>query len=122
MEADAPRGEFGLISWLRPRANRTGRVALGIGDDCGILHWEPGTEQVVTCDMLMDGRHFQLDRDGAEAVGYKALAVNLSDIAAMAAGRSPPWWRSHCPGPARWRSLRVCTRGCCRWPSALGSS
>jgi thiamine-monophosphate kinase len=41
-------------------------------------------EALVTVDMLMDGRHFRLDRDGPEAVGYKALAVNLSDIAAMA--------------------------------------
>ena len=34
--------------------------------------------------MLMDGRHFRLEQDGPEAVGYKALGVNLSDIAAMA--------------------------------------
>jgi thiamine-monophosphate kinase len=85
MSLDPPLGEFGLISWIRQRANPTGRVALGIGDDCGILQWERGSEQVVTCDMLMDGRHFRLDQDGVEAVGYKALGVNLSDIAAMAA-------------------------------------
>jgi thiamine-monophosphate kinase len=39
---------------------------------------------LITTDMLMDGRHFRLDRDGAEAVGYKAMGVNISDIAAMA--------------------------------------
>src|SRR5207245_971685 len=45
----------------------------------------PGADLVVTTDLLMDGRHFRLDRDGPEAVGTKAMAVNLSDIAAMAA-------------------------------------
>ena len=57
---------------------------LGIGDDCAILDVAPGSQLLVTTDMLMDGRHFRLESDGAEAVGYKAMGVNLSDIAAMA--------------------------------------
>ncbi|QEH37001.1 Thiamine-monophosphate kinase [Aquisphaera giovannonii] len=57
---------------------------LGIGDDCAILEPTPGAKLLVTTDMLMDGRHFRLDEDGAEAVGYKAMGVNVSDIAAMA--------------------------------------
>lgn len=85
MTAPPRSGEFDLIRWIRERTPAGGRVALGIGDDCAILHPTPGVELVVTTDMLMDGRHFQLDRDGAKAVGYKAMAVNVSDIAAMAA-------------------------------------
>ena len=79
-----PRGEFGLIAWIRERSKAGGRVPLGIGDDCASLNFSPGAEVLVTTDMLMDGRHFRLAEVGAEAVGYKALAVNLSDIAAMA--------------------------------------
>src|SRR5271166_5399878 len=78
--------EFGLIDWIRRRqggVKRQGTVA-GIGDDCAVLETSPGSKLLVTTDMLMDGRHFQLEIDGPEAVGVKAMGVNLSDIAAMA--------------------------------------
>jgi thiamine-monophosphate kinase len=84
MSSQQPQGEFALIDWIRARSPTTGRTVLGIGDDCALLSLAPGVETLFTTDMLMDGRHFRLDRDGAEAVGYKALGVNLSDIAAMA--------------------------------------
>lgn len=77
-------GEFGLIAWLRERTATSCGTVLGIGDDCAILRPRNGSDWLVTTDMLMDGRHFHLDRDGPEAVGYKALGVNVSDIAAMA--------------------------------------
>ena len=81
-----PGGEFELIRWIRGRTPvADGPIVLGIGDDCALLRPTPGCELVVTTDMLMDGRHFRLDEAGAEAVGRKALGVNLSDIAAMAA-------------------------------------
>jgi thiamine-monophosphate kinase len=79
-------GEFALIDWIRQREGSHGSAwtRLGIGDDCAILGIEGGAEVLVTTDMLMDGRHFRLAEDGPRAVGYKALGVNLSDIAAMA--------------------------------------
>jgi thiamine-monophosphate kinase len=78
--------EFALIEWFRQREeSRASRAAKqGIGDDCAILGLTHGRELLVTTDMLMDGRHFHLAQDGAEAVGHKALGANLSDIAAMA--------------------------------------
>jgi thiamine-monophosphate kinase len=78
--------EFALIDWIRHRAHLKGSTFTkrGIGDDCAILQPSPGCELLVTTDMLMDGRHFRLERDGPAAVGYKAMGVNLSDIAAMA--------------------------------------
>jgi thiamine-monophosphate kinase len=81
-----PSTEFALIDWIRRRARRTAGswTKVGIGDDCAILHIDRPSDVLVTTDMLMDGRHFRLDQDGPEAAGYKALAVNLSDIAAMA--------------------------------------
>jgi thiamine-monophosphate kinase len=79
-----PNGEFSLIEWIRRQTGAGTRTVVGIGDDCALLRPSPGLDWLVTTDMLMDGRHFRLDQDGPEAVGYKALGVNLSDIAAMA--------------------------------------
>ena len=84
-------GEFGLIDWIRRQESERAIdswTRVGIGDDCAILAVGEGTgagsDLLITTDMLMDGRHFHLDPDGAEGVGYKAMGVNLSDIAAMA--------------------------------------
>ena len=59
-------------------------IALGIGDDCALLRPAPGMELAVSSDMLVEGRHFFAGVDPA-ALGHKALAVNLSDLAAMGA-------------------------------------
>ena len=77
-------GEFGLIDWIRARTRVGGRTSLGIGDDCAAVRVTAGAELLATTDMLMDGVHFRLDEAGPEAVGRKAIGVNLSDIAAMA--------------------------------------
>jgi thiamine-monophosphate kinase len=83
-----PTSEFGLIEWVRKRelrrAVRSPWTKLGIGDDCAVLDVGSRSELLVTTDMLMDRRHFRLDQVGPERIGYKALGVNLSDIAAMA--------------------------------------
>lgn len=81
----AALGEFGLIAQIRRRApiGRRGGVLLGIGDDAAIL--DPGGPRLllVTTDMLVEGVHFALATTSPYALGRKALAVNLSDIAAM---------------------------------------
>lgn len=76
-------GEFGVIDEIRRAALTSSTVPLGIGDDCALVATVPGG-QLVTTDMLLDGRHFRLGTHTPEEVGYKAIAVNLSDIAAMA--------------------------------------
>ena len=78
-------GEFELIRrhFVRP-APAASAVALGVGDDCALLRPSPGHELAVSTDMLVEGRHFFADVDPA-ALGHKALAVNLSDLAAMGA-------------------------------------
>ena len=63
-------------------------AVLGVGDDAAIVRARPGYEWVMTTDMLVAGRHFTRDAD-PEWLGHKALAVNLSDIAAM--GAQPRW-------------------------------
>lgn len=77
-----PMGEFDLIAryFTRP----VHRAALGVGDDCALLVPAAGMQLAVSSDMLVEGRHFFADVD-PEALGHKALAVNLSDLAACGA-------------------------------------
>lgn len=79
-------GEFELIRRYFQRAGAAPNpaVALGIGDDCALLQPAPGMQLAISCDMLVEGRHFFADVD-PEALGHKALAVNLSDLAASGA-------------------------------------
>lgn len=77
-------GEFQLIDWIRQHSMRHLQVPVGIGDDAALLVPTLGEEVIVTTDMLMDGRHFLVGQAAPELIGRKALAVNLSDIAAMA--------------------------------------
>ncbi len=81
-------GEFALIDRIRARAGRRPDVVLGIGDDAAVLRLPPGHDLVVTSDTLVAGVHFPDDTAAAD-LGWKSLAVNLSDLAAMAA--APAW-------------------------------
>ena len=75
-------GEFDLIARYFTRPVR--RAALGVGDDCALLAPAPGMQLAVSSDMLVEGRHFFADVS-PERLGHKALAVNLSDLAACGA-------------------------------------
>ena len=76
-------GEFDYIDWVRKRSPGNPRVPVGPGDDCAVVAPTPGLPWLVTTDMLMEGSHFVLADAGPRRVGRKAMAVNLSDIAAM---------------------------------------
>jgi thiamine-monophosphate kinase len=78
--------EFDLISRYFTRAPR--HTVLGVGDDAALLSVTPGNELAASTDMLVEGVHFFPDVD-PRALGHKALAVNLSDLAAM--GAVPRW-------------------------------
>ena len=75
-------GEFDLIQKYFAREVR--RSTLGIGDDCALFAPSPGMQIATSCDMLVEGRHF-LSTVAPERLGHKALAVNLSDLAACGA-------------------------------------
>ena len=77
-----PVGEFDLIARYFTRPVR--RAALGVGDDCALLTPRPGMQLATSCDMLVEGRHF-LPTVAPRRLGHKALAVNLSDLAACGA-------------------------------------
>jgi len=82
-------GEFELIDkFFRDCGARRSDVALGIGDDAALLESPPGMQLVAAIDTMVLGNHF-LAHFPAESIGHRALAVNLSDIAAM--GAKPAW-------------------------------
>ncbi|MCG5500464.1 thiamine-phosphate kinase [Ectothiorhodospira lacustris] len=80
--------EFDLIRRYFTQAPRHTDVVLGVGDDAALLRVPPGHELAVSVDTLIRGVHFPPQTPPA-AVGHKALAVNLSDLAAM--GATPRW-------------------------------
>jgi thiamine-monophosphate kinase len=75
-------GEFDLIERYFKRP--THKAALGVGDDCALLRPTEGMQLAVSSDMLVEGRHFLSTVDSTR-LGHKALAVNLSDLAAVGA-------------------------------------
>ena len=84
-----PLSEFELIDrFFRDCGARRADVALGIGDDAALLDCPPGMQLVAAIDTMVLGNHF-LAHFPAESIGHRALAVNLSDIAAM--GATPAW-------------------------------
>lgn len=84
MIAPARTGEFALIDRHFRRSHPLRHATLGMGDDCALLAPLPGEQLAISTDMLVADRHFFADVDPA-ALGHKALAVNLSDLAACGA-------------------------------------
>ncbi|MEO8538033.1 MAG: thiamine-phosphate kinase [Betaproteobacteria bacterium] len=76
--------EFALIDRYFRRTPHNPDIRIGVGDDGAVIAPAPGMDFVVSVDMLVEGRHFRPDADPV-ALGHKALAVNLSDLAAMGA-------------------------------------
>jgi len=84
-----PLGEFALIDrYFRAAGAPRADVVLGVGDDGAILRPPPGCDLIAVSDTLVEGVHFPPGSPAA-SVGHRALAVNLSDIAAM--GATPAW-------------------------------
>ena len=80
--------EFELIHRFFSHRAPGGGVVLGVGDDGAVLAPEPGKQQIQVVDTLVEGVHFPKDFSPAD-IGYRAVAVNLSDVAAM--GAVPRW-------------------------------
>jgi thiamine-monophosphate kinase len=83
-----PLGEFEIIARYFSRVTPRDDVLLGVGDDAALLAPPSGEALVAATDTLVEGRHF-LPGTPADAIGHQALAVNLSDLAAM--GAEPAW-------------------------------
>jgi thiamine-monophosphate kinase len=77
-------GEFGLIDRIAPQfLHNLPESMIGIGDDCAVIHGEKDESLLITTDMLIEESHFLRKAIAPQDLGYKSLAVNLSDIAAM---------------------------------------
>ena len=111
-------GEFDLIRrfFLRP----VRRAALGVGDDCALLAPSPGMQLAVSSDMLVQGRHFFADVD-PRLLGHKALAVNLSDLAACGARPLAFTLALSLPRPTQ-SGARPLPTACLRWPRSMTAS
>ncbi|MDD5225853.1 MAG: thiamine-phosphate kinase [Candidatus Omnitrophica bacterium] len=77
--------EFAFIEYLKKKIPESGRVSVGIGDDAAVLNVEKGKKLVVSTDAIVENVDFKIKDMSPEKIGRKALAVNLSDIAAMGA-------------------------------------
>lgn len=101
------QSEFDFIQRIKNRQpafkNRKSRARFGIGDDCAVIPKDAATDLVITTDLLVEEIDFCLDWTCAEFVGHKALAVSLSDVAAM--GAKPVWAMLSIGVPARvWKT------------------
>jgi thiamine-monophosphate kinase len=82
-------GEFGLIKAIKNNTSVSAPVLKGIGDDCAVIKYTKRKYLLFTTDMIIEDIHFRLKSAKPEAIGHKALAVNISDIAAC--GGIPKW-------------------------------
>jgi len=82
-------GEFGLIDKITQNASLSASVIKGIGDDCAVIEYTKDKSLLYTTDMIIEDIHFKKRGTPPQAIGHKALAVNISDIAACAG--IPKW-------------------------------
>ncbi len=106
-------GEFGLIELLREDVSRAlpddAALLAGIGDDAAV--WHAAGQQIATVDTLIEGVHFKFEFTSWEQLGWKALAVNLSDIAAMGGRPRYALIALALPGTVEVRQVRLLYRG-----------
>ena len=76
-------GEFGLIDRIKANFGELKHSHLGIGDDCAVIEKDKNNFTVISTDLLLEGIHFDLSYTPLKHLGYKSVAVNVSDICAM---------------------------------------
>lgn len=115
-------GEIAIVDELRRMASTRARsgLALGIGDDCAVFRPRAGEELLFTTDLLLEDVHFRRATHSPEAVGHKALARGLSDIAAM--GGAPRFCLVSLAAPADRPWIRRFYRGLLRLAGETGTS
>ena len=89
--------EFSLIKKLSKTIKTDNSVVVGIGDDTAVLRYKKDRYLLLTTDMIVQGTHFLINKATPYQIGWKAMAVNLSDIAAM--GGIPKWGVVSLGGP-----------------------
>ncbi|MBY8914221.1 thiamine-phosphate kinase [Bacillus sp. YC2] len=97
--------EFDLIHSITPHTLHHTSVDVGIGDDGAVYTASPHFQQIVCLDTMVEDVHFKLEYSSPGDIGYKALAVNISDIAAM--GGIPKFYLVSLAVPACWQAPEV---------------
>ncbi|CUB18570.1 Thiamine-monophosphate kinase [Bacillus subtilis] len=97
--------EFDLIHSITPRTIHHSSVDVGIGDDAALYTAKHGVQEIVCVDTMVEDVHFKLHYSSPEDIGYKALAVNISDIAAM--GGIPKFYLVSLAVPAKWTESEI---------------
>lgn len=77
--------EQSFLAYLRGRCRTLPQVTVGIGDDAAVVENDPSKQTIACTDQIIDGVDFLSDQHSPADIGYKAMAINLSDIAAMGA-------------------------------------
>jgi thiamine-monophosphate kinase len=80
-----PAVELSFLAYLRGRCRGLPQVAVGIGDDAAVIDFVPGYQQIACTDQIIDGVDFRSAEHALSDIGYKSMAINLSDVAAMGA-------------------------------------
>ncbi|MHC4268810.1 MAG: thiamine-phosphate kinase [Planctomycetota bacterium] len=75
--------EFSFIEWIRSNQKKDKDVVIGIGDDCASIKINGDKQCLITTDMLVEGTHFELNKNTPGEIGRKSIACSISDIAAM---------------------------------------
>lgn len=99
------KDEFEFIDSIKPETYKQPSLHLGIGDDAAVYQSLKGMREVVCLDTMIEGIHFTKDTLSAEQIGRKALAINISDLAAM--GAMPKFYLVSIAIPATWRDEEV---------------
>ncbi len=104
-------GEFELIERIRKQVAKGAGVQRGIGDDAAVLSLPDGHHLLTSTDLLIEGVHFRHDWTDCEALGHKAVAVNLSDIAAMGGTPRYLYLGLACPGKTDLADINAFLKG-----------
>lgn len=97
--------EFSFIKRITPNKNFQRSLIVGIGDDAAVYRSKAGFDEVICVDTMVEDIHFRLDTLTPFQIGYKALAVNVSDIAAM--GAIPTYYLVSIAVPKHWQEESV---------------
>ncbi|MRX72758.1 thiamine-phosphate kinase [Bacillus lacus] len=92
--------EFSFIKDITPSSLHQADVLVGIGDDAAVYQVQEGQQQILCMDTMVEDIHFKRSYSSAEEIGHKALAVNISDVAAM--GGIPKYYAVSIAIPAHW--------------------
>lgn len=94
------KDEFAFIKMIKPKKSHSQHLITGIGDDAALIRPMGEMDQIICMDTMVEGIHFTRDTMSPFDIGYKAVAVNISDIAAM--GGKPLYYLVSIAVPKKW--------------------